>query len=698
MTPRRILASAVRRLRCATLPSIASLAEIPALAGPGIRAVSFDCFDTLVHRIWDPPEMPLRRWATLVADACAAMGRPMTETGILAERARTADRLRGGHASGEYRLSELHAALAQILGLDTELLLRCEIQAERSALVAAPGAAEVLARLRGSGLRIAVVSDMYLDEALLRGLLQDLGILEPADLLLVSGERQASKAAGGLFDILLAGLGLPASAVLHVGDHHLADAIMPRRRGIAAFWLHDRPDLARRRRCRRITSLEPGWLDAFDAQTGPAAVPPEARPAAFAIGYGIIGPALTLAVHRILDQVGRDAAGGPATIGFMARDGWLLHRIAERLIAGDPRLAALMAKVRPAYLHMSRRAVWPVSGDDPQAIIRGLAEGLSVHGTFRAVARLLALGEQDIDEVLGDCPHLDAPIRGIADPARELDLWFGRASVLDRIRTRRSEAGTGLKGYLAGHGIYGRPEAPLHLVDLGWFSSIQIALAKGLADDPAMPDVVGHLVGNGRGAVPLAPGGRSRLAEGGLVDARHPTAEDAIVFRAIGMLEIACQTDEGSTLGYHRQDGRWVPVAGDARAVDAGFRRDLQAGVFARVDAMLPLLASGVRFEHRSLQDARRRIARFITAPTRDEAMAFATTWFDVDVGTNARIPCIGRDLSWRDLAPPSRMMRKIRGVAWVEGSIAASGFVGGRWLHRGWLAARALQNRLRRR
>lgn len=85
---------------------------------------------------------------------------------------------------------------------------------------AQPGAHELLARLRGAGLRLGLVSDYRGAEDRLRAL----GI-DPAsfDFLLVTEQHGAMKPAARMAAMTLAGMGLPASQLVMVGDRAFAD-------------------------------------------------------------------------------------------------------------------------------------------------------------------------------------------------------------------------------------------------------------------------------------------------------------------------------------------------------------------------------------------------------------------------------------------------------------------------------------------
>ena len=691
-----MLGTCWRYCRYATLPRIRRLADLPAVVGPDIRAISLDCFDTLVHRRTDPPQQVIRAWAARVADAA----KTYDPGDILRVRMDTETRLRASSAAlrdGEITLPTLHAEIGRSLGMDPVRLIEIEEECERAVLYPADDAIEVLQRLRAQGLRIAVLSDMYWEEERLGRLLRDMGLLTTTDILLVSGCQGVSKFHGGLFLRLIERLELPARAILHVGDHPVSDVISPRSRGIAARWLHDTTDLRRRARLRTSGADGPGTFANLDVLHPLPDVAEGLDDASYLIGRDVLGPALVLFVHAVLTSIARSDV--PAIAGFVARDGWLPMCMAQRLRTLDQRLDRSLTQVKHVYLHLSRRSCLPAATHDPLVLLRDLAGSLSVHGSVRAVARLLGLNDDEIDRSAGS-GVVDAPFTTMNDVPLAVRNFLGQPGVSDLIALRRAGANRALLGYLSTIGVLGGSCNHLHLIDLGWRSTIQNALTSALAGQDQAPSLTGHLFGNLLTSRTLAGNLRSTLQPGVVVDAHRPDQRDGDVARAISLLEIACQPDEGSTLAYTQDvEGQWLPLLGEAPpAASRGMRSAIQAGVMVRLEQLAPLLRDGIVTSTALMDDAKTRIADFVTHPSQAQAKVFRNAAFDVDVGTHARIKCVDADLTPMDLIPPHRLLRRIRSVSWVEGSLVASQIPGGLILHRTWLAWRAVRQGLRSR
>lgn len=98
----------------------------------------------------------------------------------------------------------------------------------------APGAAALLERLRGTGKRVAIVSNW---SAGLHRILADLGLTRLVDFVVVSADVGYRKPHPEIFQVALRQSGAPASSVVHVGDTWEEDVLGARAVGIAPVHL-----------------------------------------------------------------------------------------------------------------------------------------------------------------------------------------------------------------------------------------------------------------------------------------------------------------------------------------------------------------------------------------------------------------------------------------------------------------------------
>ena len=106
--------------------------------------------------------------------------------------------------------------------------------ADASAWVVYPDVVPALDAMRGSGLRLAVISNF--DERL-QGVLEGLDLARRVDAVVVSSELGVAKPNPAIFRHALARLGVAAREAIHVGDHSLEDVEGAQGAGMAALHL-----------------------------------------------------------------------------------------------------------------------------------------------------------------------------------------------------------------------------------------------------------------------------------------------------------------------------------------------------------------------------------------------------------------------------------------------------------------------------
>ncbi|MBP1995666.1 HAD family hydrolase [Paenibacillus eucommiae] len=207
-----------------------------------VRLLSLDIFDTLLLRACSVPADVFE----LTAEKAAAAGiwkRPVSadefrEIRIGAEWA-ARRRLMEPRASSyeEVTLEQIYAEVPDVI-CDTQRMLELELEAERQVCFLNPHMLSLIHWCKHSGIRVALVSDMYLSSVQLTDLLQSAGLnMEQIDVLLVSNEQQVSKVTGGLFDRLLEHFtGLSPQDIVHIGDNTAADIAGAASRNIEALY------------------------------------------------------------------------------------------------------------------------------------------------------------------------------------------------------------------------------------------------------------------------------------------------------------------------------------------------------------------------------------------------------------------------------------------------------------------------------
>lgn len=534
----------------------------PAPAGP---LHGFDLFDTLLTRaLWRPE------------DAFLLLGERLRDAGLLdiepaafaTLRAAAEAQLRRDPEREEVALPAIHAALAPAFGWDAarrDAALALEIATEEALIRPVAANAARLARLRDAGAEVAVVSDTPLDRAALARLLRRAGIAVPERRIFASATEGATKRSGRLFAVVAAATGVAPRDMRHRGDHAEADVATPRRLGIAAE--QDRLATPTRHEAmlHAATAAHPPLLRSLlagaarAARLGAETQDDHAR-ILRAVGAGVAGPLLTGFVLWVLAEA---RAMGVARLHFVARDGQVLLRIAEVL------LARLGWPIECRYLLGSRQA-WhlPTLREVDAAALGWLAADAG----REPLAGVLARAELDPGEIAGALARhglgaLDRPA-----PAARLHTLLRDPEVAPRIRATAATRRHAALGYLRQEGVL--TEAPVTMVDLGWHGRLQGSLQKLAALAPG---------GGPRHVTGLYLALRSRPA--GTAPARMRAFLDAP--RALHLLnpvllELFCAADHGTVRGYRE-------------ASPDRFEAELAAAVDHRTVAWgLPALQDGI--------------------------------------------------------------------------------------------------------
>lgn len=487
--------------------------------------VSYDVFDTVVTRAFAHPrdlyvhlgtklgvpdalEFARIRW-TVERDARKKL--PIAEitfAGIYAELAR------------QLAWDEATARAAQTL----------ELEIEARHLHAVPLMREELFAARGEASRLIFLSDMYLPSAVLRAWLEREGIAATGDVLLVSGEENASKSSGALFHAARTAHGGDFAHWRHAGDHPFADVAKPRELGIAATH-HTHGHLTPREWAARGTRAEFAsvWRSLLAGAMRLARVErvfgSERDAVLWETGATVAGPLFYAFVRWTLAEAARR---GVKRLYFLARDGQIFLRVAQAIQAAEPGV------VECRYLHASRLLFAGPAELESPAALRLLAAPTGQFHSRRQTLLQLGLDETDWPTLFrtGD-PDANLP------PAEREALadWLlapERRTLLQAALTRRA---TEARAYLHAEGV--RAGEPIALVDTGWFGTIQRSLEHILG-----APLTGFYLGL------LPPGDRPTAGEAlGFTNHFAPLPLQREESHKV-LIELLAQSDHGPALGF----------------------------------------------------------------------------------------------------------------------------------------------------
>jgi FMN phosphatase YigB (HAD superfamily) len=449
--------------------------------------VSFDVFDTLVTRPLSHPRALfelLAPKASALFEAHALSLRGFGDFRRLREDAalQAADEAR---ASGveEYRLLAVYEALCARVGapaglavqlkqLEEEVELAIHLPRQRGRLLF-----ELAAR---HGKRIVLLSDIFLDAAVVADILRRCGYTEHQRLY-VSSEHGLLKKTGRLYEHVGKLEGRPRNW-LHVGDNYLVDVQMPARQGIRAHHLPSITDLyAKEPHVREIwrhanlgeqlgAALQHGVISRkfYDR---PATALKRARfeGSPYRLGYEAGGPLMLAFVQWIAEKARRDKV---TDLYFLARDGHLPKQVYELIAAATPGAA------KAHYLYASRRAYSVAS----LRSVRDVVASLDLKSGAMTLADVLRYrfgidpeqiiaGSLEAEGFASDQDRLD--LREPAQRKRLERFLVGHAAL---ILGQAAEERADLLDYLGTQGVLD-PSRSIALVDIGHNASLQVALA-----------------------------------------------------------------------------------------------------------------------------------------------------------------------------------------------------------------------------
>ena len=505
------------------------------------RVASFDVFDTLLTRaVGAPTSLFLLLGRTpAVAGITGLEAEAFARLRIDAERrARTGRR--------EITVRDIYAELGVGLHLTAEQqreLVDEELALERRLSRAVPGALRLL-KSEPAARRVAL-SDMYLPGEFVTELLDRQGLSEFLDRTLVSADHGVTKSDGGLYRSLLDTEAVAARNCRHTGDNALSDVRVARLLGMqaqhaTAATLNRYEEIWEQHRWKTggFSSLVAGAsrLARLEAEATGDLVP------LVDVAAGVAAPLLTAYVLWVLQSAQRE---GLQRLYFLARDGEVLHLIAQRL---SERLG-LGIELR--YLYGSRSVYHRAALATKDLSAATWAWSAMYRLTSRDVLRRLGLSPAGAEAAIERLQLPTGP--GSATPD-VIERLVADAQLRADVRTAAGALLTRVQGYLRQEGLC--DGTPYAIVDTGWAGRIAQALSDVFPSD-APPLRRGYLFGY----MKRDDGYREPdVLRGYLFDEFAGTGFRGGFEQAYGPLETFAVANHGMTTDFVEKDGRFEPV------------------------------------------------------------------------------------------------------------------------------------------
>lgn len=587
-----------------------------------VTTLSLDCFDTL---IWRNTQCAHDVFADIgIEGGC--------EPRIWSEKAARRSIVHGEQCA-EVTLDHIYRHLlpnADDAGREAAIAKELAIEA-RHCFAFTP-TVDLMRAAKARGMRIVIVSDMYLSHDQLVDLIGAVAgddVLRMVNRVFVSSEYGVGKS-GGLFRHVLNELGVAPDTVLHVGDNPRADHQAALEHGMHAA-LFRQFDAETERRLRHEAAaaviIDPRTridYPACQAHRAQVSLRRDDDPA-FVLGHDAFGPVMhgfALWVKRELDAMAA-RLDRPVRPLFLMRDGHLPFEAFEALYPD-----AGARKIELSRLVATRAGLidWPT-------VDRYLNEWVD-RIPLSAIARNILLFDHEVAKLVKGKPGADprpAFLKAVRQPAM-------REKILKRARL----FGDKLVAHLNAAGI--ADGDAVMLVDVGYAGTVQNMVEPMLRARMNL-DVAGRYL-------LLREGQMTGLDKRGMIGVdRYEYRTVHALTTCVAVVEQLCNVAQGSTIDY-QPDGTPIRAKGDFKAQQNDVRDRAQAACiqYVRECGAGVLRAPGSDDVDARVRAAAASLARLMFMPSEAEARLFEDFDLDNNVGTDAMIKFIDSDHASRGL------------------------------------------------
>jgi FMN phosphatase YigB (HAD superfamily) len=530
---------------------------------------SFDVFDTILTRTTKTPKGIFALMQEQLEREPIQERSPFVVRNFYHIRLQSEAVLREAVTNSEHQdvtLAEIYAYLGKMYRLPDEFvkeLMALEMQTEAENCLPVEENIELVKRHIANGERVVLISDMYMSEKQIRFLLHGIDPVFDDVPLYVSSEYRKTKGSGELYRVVQEKEHVEWNQWVHMGDNERSDVQIPQRLGIKAQ-LYER----------KVAST---WNDVLSGENeqnpsmqmlcGAAdrAMRNRECSIAYRVGCGYAAPLLYPYILWVLDQSLKQKI---TKLYFIARDGFLLKEIADRVIA------ARELPIQTAYLYGSRRA-WrlpSVTGENfvLKDYVKWSNDGFVV--SAGQLAELFGFSVEELQDFLPFEITENTFFEGNVRNQIILMLAMREKEIAALIEKKQEARRTRVISYLKQEIPVSEGEnyAFVEILGSGYTQGCLASLMRAWNPNPVRTFFY-HLDGvyqsDRTENISYFP---NRLKYGTI-------------------LEVLCAADHGQTLDYEKRDGEWVPVFGqdEGQLLDAYGFRDYEKGILDFTDEIL---------------------------------------------------------------------------------------------------------------
>lgn len=587
-----------------------------------VDVVSFDLFDTLIHRknLFSPKDVfyeVQHRAETLLN---------IRLDDFTAIRVRCEERARAyamGKRLQETSLDAIYAEIGRAYKLDTSATQRIqalELECEREYLIALESGRKLFAAALAAGKTVVIVSDTYFEAAFITQIVREQGYAP--EKIFVSSAHGKSKVDGGLYDVVLRDLDCAPNRLLHVGDNQLVDVTMALGKGIRTFFVPT-PKHYFRWQCgigdrpsgNQVVSAMLYDLSHRSYQhTSPKPIP-TVQTAAEHLALLNLAYATWLIKHL--------REGGYKRVYFAAREGLFLKRCFD-LVADT-----VGFDIDSRYLYVSRASLYPSLIFTDVGMARRVFSHSWDHLTVANALQRISLRADECATELAR--------HKLADPTTRLGhgTFEQFSAFLDDVwpllEQKHQDHYQLIVDYLHQEHVLSDEKAAF--VDIGWHGSLQNCLLKIMHDVHSGKQLSGYYLGTFE-----KPAGATKdfKALGYLVNNGEAASITHLVRFGPSLLELFHTAAHGSVVGYERIKSRIVPRLQQNNVVETqqyvATIEPLQNQIYELIAGYLSRWA-GAALEVSDPGLIARAALRVIYAPSVPEALAFGRLQIASDFG-----------------------------------------------------------------
>lgn len=638
----------------------------------GKRICSFDFFDTIATRLFFKPQ-----------DLFLAVGVGLKKRGIIPDvhswaelRQRVERDLRRVGTRKEVTLDEIYEALGKQCGWDKEVIQfsrQYEAHLERKFIRPVGAVRDEIAKKMRCNSRCVIVSDTYFSSGELVELAAELGVELDEQSVFASSEYRETKECGRLFDVVNGALS-PDRIDCHTGDNPHSDVLRARKAGLTSIHFT----------LSYPTRYELQFYEAGSFRSISSAVAGAARAVRlsrhwdgdgvhnifWAVGSDVMGPLLVGYVLWLLLDAKRR---GFSTLYFVARDGWIMREVAQRLDVW------LQTGIKLRYIYGSRQA-WHLPGltDFDGRSADWVFENWESLPPEEIFARV-GITWDEISSIrlrhrLGERYRHDIGSRVILELLKEI---FSDAAFVSLVRSRGRGRRGMLAKYLTQEGFSDNETAAL--VDIGWQARMQSSLKRVLLEERVPTKLFGYYMGLSHKVAPdCVAESISYLPESmWIAQSFHQNRT---------LAELMCSVAHGTTLGYENREGGAIrPILANLKlSSESGWLDKLQIQQEAILEFAQQFVCAAVALDVEPESAAKFLRVKavngwnlFASKPSVEEARAYGEIVHDHEQGRsrNGCVNVLAPRLSWGNffqtlLRSPKAAFSISR---WLEGSAVRS-------------------------